>query len=145
MDKENLVTLRAHHLLCLQGYQGYGYDERFKKNLEKKLKILKNNKTKVIVTCSPDDLCMECPNLLVKFCGGRSESPNDLMDNDKKIIEKDLIILNEIKIDPNKNYLFKDLIKIVNSVFLKRNQLKNICKNCQWTKECLWYESREIL
>jgi len=35
MKKNNLIYLRAHHLLCLQGYQGYGYDEKFKKNMNK--------------------------------------------------------------------------------------------------------------
>jgi hypothetical protein len=35
MPNENeVIKLRVHHLLCLQGYQGYGYDECFKKNLE---------------------------------------------------------------------------------------------------------------
>ena len=33
--KPNIIYLRGHHLLCLQGYQGYGYDEKFKKSMDK--------------------------------------------------------------------------------------------------------------
>lgn len=32
--KNNQIYLRGHHLLCLQGYQGYGYDKKFKKNMD---------------------------------------------------------------------------------------------------------------
>ena len=29
-----LITLRGHHLLCIQGYQGYGYSEKFTDNMD---------------------------------------------------------------------------------------------------------------
>jgi hypothetical protein len=146
-NENNLIKLRAHHLLCLQGYQGYGYDERFKENLENKLNILKKNKVKVILTSSPDDLCKMCPNLKENICIGTKSSNesfnNNNNNNNNKIIKKDLTIIKEIKIDINNKYLFKDLIKIVNNVFIKKSQLKDICLECQWTDECLWYQSRE--
>jgi len=143
-DESYLVTLRAHHLLCLQGYQGYGYDERFKVNLEKKLKILKNHNTKVIVSSSPDDLCEKCPNLKENICVGIGKSFRESLLNNEKIVKKDLAILKEIKIKSKKKYSFKELIKIVNNVFTGKNQLKYICNDCQWTNECLWYQSKEL-
>ena len=143
-NKTYLIRLRAHHLLCLQGYQGYGYDERFKENLEKKLNILKNDNTKVILTSSPDDLCKKCPNLKDNICIGNSKSLSESFENNDKIVKKDLSILKEIKLEKNRKYSFKDLTKIVNNVFSKRNDLKDICTNCQWTDKCLWYQSRKI-
>jgi hypothetical protein len=144
MDEKNyLINLRAHHLLCLQGYQGFGYDEKFKLNLEKKLNLLKNNTTKVILTNSPDDLCKKCPNLKENICIGNSKSTDSLENNDK-IVKMDLTILQKTKLEKNRKYSFKNLIKIVNKVFSKRKDLKNICKDCTWTNECLWYQSRSI-
>ena len=144
MDEKNyLINLRAHHLLCLQGYQGFGYDEKFKLNLEKKLNLLKNNTTKVILTNSPDDLCKKCPNLKENICIGNSKSTDSLENNDK-IVKMDLTILQKTKLEKNREYSFKNLIKIVNKVFSKRKDLKNICKDCTWTNECLWYQSRSI-
>jgi len=143
-EKDNIIELRAHHLLCLQGYQGYGYDMKFKENLEEKLNALKNNNTKVILTSSPDDLCKKCPKLRENICIGDSKSLNDSLENNEKIVKMDLAILKEINLETNKEYLFKSLIKIVNNVFLNRRDLKNICKYCSWTDKCLWYQSREI-
>ncbi|WP_263641218.1 hypothetical protein [Methanobrevibacter arboriphilus] len=41
INEKKVIYLRGHHLLCLQGYQGYGYDDNFKKNIETIISILK--------------------------------------------------------------------------------------------------------
>ena len=143
MESEFIVKLRAHHLLCLQGYQGFGYDERFKVNLEKTLNRLKNKDSKVVLTSLPDDICKKCPNMRKQICIGNSDTISKSLENNDKIVKKDLAILKKIKIEINKEYVFKDLIQIVNNVFIKKYDLNDICKDCQWTNECLWYQSRE--
>ncbi|MDR2967401.1 MAG: DUF1284 domain-containing protein [Methanobacteriaceae archaeon] len=142
--KDNIIKLRAHHLLCLQGYQGYGYSEKFKENLEKKLNILKNNNTKVILTNSPDDFCEKCPNLKENICIKNSKSLNESLKNNDKIVKMDSAILKKTKLEKNKEYSYAKLIKIVNNVFSNKKDLKYICKDCSWANKCLWYTSREI-
>jgi hypothetical protein len=148
--KDNIIELRAHHLLCLQGYQGYGYDEKFKENLEEKLHILKNNKNiNVILKDSIDDLCKKCPRLKGNICVGDLENLNSLNSkaiakNNEKVIEMDSIVLKEAKLKKNKKYFFKHLLNTVNSTFSNINDVKKICNGCKWIKECLWYQSREI-
>lgn len=149
-EKTNIIELRGHHLLCLQGYQGYGYDKKFKENLEEKLHILKNRKnTQVILKNSADDLCKKCPNLEGNDCIGdlknlNSLSPDSIAKNNKKVIEMDLRVLKETKLKKNKKYSFEHLIKTVNHTFSNINDAKKVCNDCKWIKECLWYQSREM-
>ncbi|MDR2623918.1 MAG: DUF1284 domain-containing protein [Methanobrevibacter sp.] len=135
------IKLRAHHLLCLQGYQGYGYDENFKINLENVLNHLKTNPN-VTVTKSADVICRHCPNLkdekcclnLGKYDNGLSKEK--IENSNKEIIKMDSAVIKKMGIIENKSYnideLYSDALKNV-------DDLKDICRSCIWTKECLWY------
>ena len=57
------LTLRGHHLLCLQGFQGYGYDDKFVKNMSYINNLRKSENTTVSITNKADDICRCCPNL----------------------------------------------------------------------------------
>lgn len=115
MKKNNPIYLRAHHLLCLQGYQGYGYDEKFKKNMDKVFYQLNINNNKnnynttdnnednrdnkdngnkdndkcikniIILTDYPDDLCNYCPNLIDDKCAGEINDLKSAEENTEKI------------------------------------------------------------
>lgn len=55
------LILRGHHLLCLKGFQGYGYDENFTKNMIDVNSKRKMENTTITLTNSPDDVCKACP------------------------------------------------------------------------------------
>lgn len=170
MKENNIIKLRGHHLLCLQGYQGYGYDCKFGKNMtkiHKKLNIVTtndnddndnsntNNKNninniKIIVNDIADDLCKFCPNLKEELCAGNAEisikgekNLEKIIENNNHIVKLDSIVLKKVKVKKNKEYYFKDLISIVNNVFKQLEDVKEICKDCEWINQCLWYQSRE--
>jgi hypothetical protein len=143
-----VIKLRAHHLLCLQGYQGYGYDENFKINLENVLKHLKTNPN-VIVVEAADNLCNHCPKLKNGKCHlhlkdeDKPLSQEENNRSDKEIIKMDSNTLKKIGIDENKEYNVKDLYKIINNSIKKKKDLEDICGECIWIKECLWYQSKD--
>ncbi len=150
-EKTNLIHLRGHHLLCLQGYQGYGYDEKFKANMENIIAKLNSNENyKVILTDSADDLCKCCPNLKNNKC---IEDINNLEDSNiyqnkieisnNKIINMDNNVIKKVKLKKDKEYSFKKLIFLVNKVFYSIHEAKEICANCEWTNKCLWIQSRK--
>ncbi|KZX15895.1 hypothetical protein MBCUT_12210 [Methanobrevibacter cuticularis] len=149
----SIITLRAHHLICLQGYRGYGYDKNFKENLEKILNKLKEENVEVIITDSNDDICEYCPNLKKNLChlGISSENSSYLHDpcdkeiekSNEKIVKMDLAILKKTKIEKKKKYNVFDLFNIVNNKFMNIEDLKDICINCSWMEKCLWYKSRK--
>jgi hypothetical protein len=146
--KHNNINLRGHHLLCLQGYQGYTYDENFKMNLEKILKLLAIKKTTVSITHYNDDICNNCPNLKKESCyldiaNINSPSKYEIKKSNDKIVNMDLAILKKTKIEKGKEYEIDYLYEIVNKIFKTVEDLKDICGNCRWAKKCLWYQSKK--
>nr|WP_302578825.1 DUF1284 domain-containing protein [Methanobrevibacter arboriphilus] len=153
-NEKKVIYLRGHHLLCLQGYQGYGYDDNFKKNMENIISILKNegSNVKVVLTKSPDDLCEFCPNLKDRICIGESNNTesnentkNKLMHsiNNRKIVSMDSKVLRKANIKKKKEYLFSEAVILVNNSFKYLKDAKRVCGKCEWKDKCLWYQSRE--
>ena len=51
---KKVLNIRAHHFLCMQGFQGYGYSETFVMNMTKIIKAIKENTEchiKLIASC----------------------------------------------------------------------------------------------
>ncbi|MEA4956106.1 hypothetical protein SDC9_03484 [bioreactor metagenome] len=159
MIKKKIIHLRGHHILCLQGYQGYGYDENFKNNMEKIISKLndENSNTKVILTESADDICKFCPKLKGEMCIGDLESHENytkeeikkieisslISNNNQKIENMDSKVLKIAKIKKEKEYEFSEIIYRANNSLKYLNDAKNICGDCKWIDKCLWYQSRQ--
>ena len=150
-EKTKIIYLRGHHLLCLQGYQGYGYDEKFKSNMEKIIKYLKedNQSEKIIITESSDDICEFCPNLKEDICCGELDISDKTKENQGKISEintsickKDSIILKRSNLIKNKKYSYNELISIINKTFTTISEANEVCGECNWIDKCLWYQKR---
>jgi uncharacterized protein len=63
------VAIRAHSLLCLQGFRGKGYDETFVAEMTAVHRALSADPdTPVRVLAGPDRLCRACPNLGPRGC-----------------------------------------------------------------------------
>ncbi|GAA5819475.1 MAG: DUF1284 domain-containing protein [Methanobrevibacter sp. CfCl-M3] len=143
----NHINLRAHHLLCLQGYQGYGYDENFKRNLENLITHLKNNPT-IIVLKAADIICSYCPNLKDEKCCLNLEKYDEHSTKEKisrsneEITKMDLNLIKKTGIIENKAYKINNLYKIINNSIKNVDDLKDICDNCKWTDVCIWYQSK---
>lgn len=124
------MELRGHHLLCILGFQGYGYSEDFVLNMTRINELRKTDKTTIKLINSSDDICSACPNL-----------KNDLCENEMRnetIVKMDEEVLSEF--DINKKY---NAIDLFNEVILKFNTLKsveNICNDCKWAEKCLFYK-----
>lgn len=153
------IKLRGHHLLCIQGYQGYGYDKIFEKNLDKIFKLIKDdlkikksisktnekpssnyleskhNKSKIQIklVLEEDEICLCCPNL-----NDLNECQNTFIDS--KIKNKDREVLNKTKLDINKYYPSSEIFKIVNESLKTKKDVKNICGSCSWQEKCLWFK-----
>ena len=68
------LILRGHHLLCLQGFQGYGYDENFVKNMAEINQSRKLDDTTISITNEADDICKACPNLKNNLCENNAQN-----------------------------------------------------------------------
>ena len=127
------LTLRGHHLLCLQGFQGYGYDSNFIKNMTYINDLRKNEDTIISVINDSDDICKYCPNLQNGIC--QNEKQN------QEIINMDNEVLS--KIDTTKKYEPTKLFNEIANIFNTKESVKYICATCSWHEECLFYKDLE--
>ena len=117
--------------MCLQGFQGYGYDSDFVENMKIINNLRKDSSTKIKVVNSPDDICKKCPNLKDNICEDIKKN-NEIVSMDDEVISR----LPE-KEEFDSVFLF-DYIK---NTFNTIESLDNICKDCRWWKECKFVNS----
>ena len=124
------LILRGHHLLCLKGFQGYGYDEDFVENMAKVNSIRKQDFTIISLTDEADDLCSHCPNLKNNKCN--SEEHNEtIRQMDSEVLKK---------LDPSKEYDSIELFEKIDEIFDSKESVSEICFNCMWHEKCLFYQ-----
>ncbi|MDR1665556.1 MAG: DUF1284 domain-containing protein, partial [Puniceicoccales bacterium] len=56
-----IFPLRPHHAVCLLGFRGKGYDEKFVEEMGKVWRSLKEGKGQVRLVEGCDVLCKHCP------------------------------------------------------------------------------------
>lgn len=124
-----MLRIRAHHFLCMQGFQGYGYNEEFVKNMDKIIKYIKaNEELQIQLIDGCDDICVPCNNNNEGKCSDSVKV--DAMD--RKVLEKLNLKSGEIK-SPS------ELFKLVNKNIGSKASAKEVCGGCCWHKECLWF------
>lgn len=118
------MKLRAHHILCIQGYMGNGYNENFTKNMDSIVNHLKlNPKSKITIIDSIDCICSECPNNI----------NNTHCQTQHKVKTLDSNIINSLKLKKNKTYTYNEILEILTNN-LSIETFNHICSTCQWFK-----------
>jgi len=143
------MKIRAHHLLCIQGFQGYGYSEDFSKNMAEVIEILYNfPKYKIEIVAETDAICTCCPyningkcqenqvSLQHKVFGGPKSK---ILTANDKIISMDLNVLKKLDISPGSIFEAGKIFKITNKKLKTYFDVKDICGDCRWSEKCLWY------
>lgn len=124
-----ILKIRAHHLLCMQGFQGYGYSSDFVKNLANIVNIIRGNlDTEVLIVDSCDDICAAC-----------SKNNNDICDNFCEIDFMDKNVLNKLEIESGSLMKAKNAFDIVNLKLNSLDSVKDICGECSWAQKCIWH------
>ncbi|ACV25331.1 DUF1284 domain-containing protein [Methanocaldococcus fervens] len=126
---KNILKIRAHHLLCMQGFQGYGYSEEFIKNMAKIVEVIDlNPEIEVIAKC--DVICSYCPYNINGKC------------QKGKVEDMDLKVLKKLNLKEGSRVRAKDLISLVNERFENFYDVLDVCGDCEWKSKCLWFLSR---
>lgn len=129
----SVIKIRAHHLLCFQGYQGYGYSERFKANLEKTIKFINTSDPEVEIVAENDLICDCCPHLSdTRYCKDEASS--------LKIKTMDLRVLKKLDLAEGSCVKSQDLNRLVHAKFKTYLDIQPICGDCQWQEKCLWFQ-----
>ncbi len=124
------LVLRGHHLLCLKGFQGYGYDEEFTKNMTLINSKRKQDNTTVTLTSSPDDICSACPHLIGDVCENTQKN-DEIISMDREVLKK---------LDPSQEYNAVKLFEKIDEIFNTKESVSKICFDCKWHEKCLFYQ-----
>lgn len=125
------LILRGHHLLCLKGFQGYGYDDAFVENMHDVNSKRKMPETTVSLRDSADDICKACPNLKNNVC--ENETQNE------RIVNMDRAVLE--KLGSEKEYNSNELFNKIDTIFNTEESISEVCFNCLWHEQCLFYQN----
>ena len=125
------LSLRGHHLLCLKGFQGYGYDEAFTHNMSEINQKRKLPDTTIFLTDSSDDICTACPNLKNDLCENKSQN--------ERIVQMDREVLKKLNFKKEHNSL--ELFEKIDEIFNTKESVSEICFECIWHEKCLFYQN----
>lgn len=131
---ENILKIRAHHLLCLQGFQGYGYNRDFVRNMTEIVGKIESDPEFQIITVG-DDICSCCTYYVERECRKNPDSAREVKNIDMRVLEK-------LNLKDGITGRAKDFLYLTNTNLRNRSDLIDICGKCEWKEKCLWYLSR---
>ncbi|MCK4859835.1 MAG: DUF1284 domain-containing protein [Candidatus Omnitrophica bacterium] len=127
------MRLRAHHLLCLQGFQGYGYNPNFTNNLTKLIQEINSTpQLEIELIDEGDAVCFFCPYHKESLC-------QKTADSSRKVKDIDLKVLNKLGLSKGARVKQEDIFCFVNKKFRYISDVKDICTDCEWKEKCLWF------
>jgi hypothetical protein len=118
------VRIRAHNLLCIQGFVGKGYSPEFVANMKAIVGGL-GGTTEVTVVAEPDSLCAKCPNLKDGSCALHGEG------TEKSIVRQDLDVLRRLGLEANATTTWGDILARIRAS-VRPDDLDEICGTCPW-------------
>lgn len=120
------LRLRAHNLLCLQGFRGRGYDAAFVAEMTAvHRQLAADPDTPVEVVARPDRLCSACPHLAAGGCTlGGPEHEAHMHAQDEQVLRR--LWLQDGEVLPWSQVLER----IARSV--RGSDLPGLCTTCPW-------------
>lgn len=137
-SESECIRIRAHHLFCMQGFQGYGYSSEFVANMSLVLESIKTSPSghlELVSEC--DAICVSCPHK--KECS-LSDSFLAL-----KIRKMDQLVLEKLGMEEKTVGEAKELFRLVNTKLKNPSDIEEVCGSCRWRQKCLWYLQKNDL
>ncbi len=119
------ILLRVHHSLCIQFFEGKGYNDEFVRGMRNIIDHLEIYDPEIILTDRCDEICSFCPN-----------RRNGICVTEEKVHCIDMNCLREYRLNINDVMKWKELKEIANNTIINKNKLDKICGNCQWYEIC---------
>lgn len=118
------LTIRPHHIMCINNFVGKGYSDEFVENMRQVTDSLDNDSEVCFTECC-DILCAHCPNRKGNCC--TKESHIKALDNNT---------ISKFNLDLNKSYLWKELKHLYDNLIVRNNDLDSVCFECSWKDIC---------
>lgn len=120
------IILRAHHVLCIQGFRGKGYSAEFVANFAYIVERLNTHKdTQIELIAGPDDICRCCPYLGE---GGCKRSRNEPEKFSQQI---DTQVFQRLGLGPGTRLSWTEVLEQIKAR-IESKDLVSICWGCPW-------------
>ncbi len=120
------IRIRAHTLLCLQGFRGEGYDPAFVDNMAAVDRSLAVHAEAVVeVLASPDALCAACPHRRTEGCTLNGE------DSERDMRQQDGVVLTKLGLKTGDRVTWREILERIRRA-VSGDDLPSICGNCRW-------------
>lgn len=128
----NSIKIRAHHLLCMQNFKGFGYNRDFINNMENVIEEINSSpelELEIVSKC--DIICSHCPHRKDNKCTKEPASARELKNLDTRVL-KDLNLKEGTKVKAG------EIVSLVKDKLSKdTSYIKNTCKECEWKEICI--------
>lgn len=118
------MRIRAHNLLCIQGFVGKGYSPEFVANMKAIVGGL-GGTTEVTVVAEPDALCAACPNLKEGGCTLHGEG------TERGIVRQDRDVLGRLGLAAGETVTWGEILARIRER-VAPDDLDDICGTCPW-------------
>ncbi len=133
------MTLRPHHLLCVQGYQGKGYDQQFCEVMGRIAQaVARDPALPITVRDGPDDICAACPHLQ----GGRCTWEEA---GEESVREHDSALLGAFALRDGDVTSIHEVIARLDGDPAALAVVAKYCGQCPWREDCLFAQRRGFL
>lgn len=119
-------SLRAHHIFCIQGFRGKGYNEKFVSNMTSIVEQLNSKPNcKIRILNQTDCICDRCPQKI------DVEEKAFACESEAKVMRLDSEVINVLQLEVDGVYEYSELKKRI-SENLTSKSFARICSTCQW-------------
>ena len=126
-QNSSVIRLRAHTLLCLQGFRGMGYSSEFVDNMAAVHRTLTEHPESLIeILDSPDAVCGACPHRRDAGCtlnGDRTE---------EEMRSQDHVVLQRLGLHMGSRVPWRDVLDRIRVSVRAADDLPLICGSCRW-------------
>jgi len=131
------VRLRPHHLGCIAGFTGHGYDGAFTANLSRVARMLERDPGHPLILVSgPDDLCAPCPHRGSAGCARDREAENRVRAHDQEFLEA-------LGLDLGDRTSLREFRQRLDRDEEGGRRIQHACSTCPWTSVCVFYQRLE--
>lgn len=119
-------VMRGHHLLCVHGFKGMGYDAKFIQKMENIVMDIRDlsKDFNIKIVAGFDDACMACPNKGEKECKAGEGANDHVLSMDEKAIL-------HLGLEKGKTYKKSELLALT-AQKVSPSDLDYICARCLW-------------
>lgn len=123
-NSQRTIVLRGHHLLCIHGFKGMGYNKPFVHNMAEIVSAIRQGDVTLIPTATVDSICSACPNLGDGACAAKPDSEVRIQGHDRRVLE-------HLGVTPGQALSVKELFQITRER-VRPDDLDQLCATCPW-------------